>query len=78
MPKKPQKWGIKIWCLADSTSKYVYNFDIYCGQNLDAPARADGHWRESTMAHEVVTKLATSLEYLGHCITMDNYFTSIL
>jgi len=31
MPKKPQKWGIKVWCLADSVSKYVFNFDIYCG-----------------------------------------------
>jgi hypothetical protein len=32
MPKKPQKWGIKVWCLAYSISKYVYNFDIYCGK----------------------------------------------
>jgi hypothetical protein len=32
MPKKPQKWRIKIWCLAVSVSKYVYNFDIYCGK----------------------------------------------
>ena len=35
MPKKSQKWGIKILCLAYSVSKYVYNFDIYCGRNLD-------------------------------------------
>ena len=72
-----QKWGIKIWYLANSTSKYVYNFDIYCGRNLDAQARVDGHRGESTVAHEVVTKLAIGLKYLGHCITMDNYFISI-
>ena len=23
MPKKPQKWGLKVWCLACSISKYV-------------------------------------------------------
>ena len=29
------------------------------------------------MAHEVVTKLSLGLENLEHCITMDNFFTSI-
>ena len=29
------------------------------------------------MAHDVVTKLAINLEYLGHCITIDGYFTLI-
>ena len=29
------------------------------------------------MAHDVVTNLAIGLEYLGHCITIDNYFISI-
>jgi hypothetical protein len=31
LPNKPCKWGVKVWCVADSSSKYVYNFDIYCG-----------------------------------------------
>ena len=35
MPRKPQKLGIKIWCLVDFVSKFVYNFDIYCSQNLE-------------------------------------------
>ena len=30
------------------------------------------------MAHKVVTKLSSGLEYLDHCITMDNYLSSIL
>ena len=29
LPMKPKKWGIKIWSLVDSTSKYVYDFDVY-------------------------------------------------
>ena len=33
MPKIPQKWGIKVWCLVDSKLQYVYDFDIYCSRN---------------------------------------------
>ena len=77
MPKKSQKWGIKIWCLVDFVSKFVYNFDIYCCQNL-GNARGIGRGRQDTrVAHEVVTKLSIGLENVGHCITMDNYFISI-
>jgi hypothetical protein len=32
MPQKPQKWGIKVWCLACSVTKFVWNFTIYCGK----------------------------------------------
>lgn len=35
MPKKPKKWSIKVWCLADSRSKYVFTFDIYCGAHTN-------------------------------------------
>ena len=31
LPQKSQKWGVKVWCLADSASKYVYYFEFYCG-----------------------------------------------
>jgi hypothetical protein len=31
MPQKPQKWDIKIWCMACSLTKYVWNFAVYCG-----------------------------------------------
>ena len=33
---------------------------------------------KSSIAHEVVIKLAIGLETKGHWIEMDNYFTSIL
>jgi hypothetical protein len=78
MPKKPQKWVIKVWCLADSVSKYVYNFDIYCGkvENIgggDVPVeRGDG-----SMAQSVVLKLMVGLEGKGHIVVTDNYFSSI-
>ena len=37
----------------------------------------EGGIRESIVVHKVVTKLCTGLEYLGRCITMNNYFSSI-
>jgi hypothetical protein len=39
MPKKLEKWGIKVWVLADSASKFIYCFEVYCGKNLEAKVR---------------------------------------
>ena len=81
MPKKPQKWGIKVWSLADAKSKYVYNFNIYCGLNIlgngdgnngSEPSRRD----KSKLANDVVMKLVHHDEGKRHCIVMDNYFLS--
>jgi hypothetical protein len=57
MPKKLEKWRIKVWCLAESSSKFVYNFDIYCGKNLEVEVRVAIPRGEATLAHAIVTKL---------------------
>lgn len=31
MPKKPTKWGIKAWVMAESRTGYVCNFKLYTG-----------------------------------------------
>jgi hypothetical protein len=81
MPKKPQKWGLKVWCVACSISKFVWNFEIYCGKEngiipppLVQPQPMVG---DARLAHNVVLRLLDGLWDLGHCVTMDNYFTSI-
>ena len=33
--KKPQKWGMQAWFLADSRTAYCYNLDIYSGKRAD-------------------------------------------
>jgi hypothetical protein len=33
MPKKPIKWGLKVWVMADATSHIIYDFEVYCGKN---------------------------------------------
>jgi hypothetical protein len=32
MPLKPIRFGIKVWVATDALSKYLWNFEIYCGK----------------------------------------------
>jgi hypothetical protein len=32
MPKKPIRFGIKVWAAADALSKYLWDFEVYCGK----------------------------------------------
>lgn len=34
MPKKPTKWGMKAYILADSKTGYLYNWYLYTGECL--------------------------------------------
>jgi hypothetical protein len=77
MPKKPEKWGIKFWVLADSVSKFIYCFEIYCGKNLEAEIRVEGRHGEGGSAYGMVMTLLRGLEEKGHCVVMDNFFCSI-
>ena len=36
MPKKPTKWGMKAYVLADSHTGYMYNWYLYTGKVRDA------------------------------------------
>jgi hypothetical protein len=77
MPKKPEKWGIKFWVIADSVSKFIYCFDIYFGKNLEAEIRVLGPSTQAGAAYGVVMNLLHRLEDKGHCILIDNFFCSI-
>jgi hypothetical protein len=77
MPKKPEKWGIKFWVLADVGSKFIYCFEIYCGKNLEAEVRFQVPHAEGGATYGVVMKLLAGLEGRGHCVVMDNYFCSV-
>ena len=30
MPNNLEKWGLKVWCLAYLTLKYVWDFEVHC------------------------------------------------
>ena len=37
MPNKLEKWGLKVWCFTCFTFKYVWNFEVYCGNECLSP-----------------------------------------
>jgi hypothetical protein len=77
MPQKPQKWDIKVWCLAYSVTKFVWNFIIYCGKD-EAISTVEPITRgEPKLAHKVVMELSRNIEGKGHVIAIDNFFTNI-
>jgi hypothetical protein len=78
MPNKPKKWGVKVWYLADLKSKFVYNFEIYCGKNANGPkGKVPTHVGECNMACNVVLGLMEDLKGKVHVLMTDSYFSSI-
>ena len=85
MPNKQGKWDIKVWCLACSTSKCVWNLEVYCGMenivresmdNIDANL-TPMHHGEPRLAHNVILRMVKDLSHVGHVVVMDNFFSSI-
>ena len=68
MPKKPVKWGMKAWVLADARNGYTWNRNLYAGKENNASS--------DSLATRVVLKLVQGLENMGHHIYFDNFYTS--
>ncbi|XP_066928278.1 piggyBac transposable element-derived protein 4-like [Clytia hemisphaerica] len=70
MTKKPTKFGIKIWVLAEAHTGYCQQFQIYTGKSNDG--------QENGLTYRVCTDLLTPT-YLNknHHVYFDNYFTTI-
>lgn len=71
MPKKPVKWGIKVWMVADAKTGYVSNYDIYLGK----PCGSDRG--EVGLATKVVLDLTQPFQHCNRHIFFDNFFTSV-
>ena len=68
MPKKPHKWGMKAWVLADSSNGYVWKWELYtCKQE-----REDG----VGLSHQVVMSLSRPLQHKGYHLYCDNFYSS--
>lgn len=70
MPKKPIKWGIKVWVCADGVMGYIYTFSVYCGANSSQPSLPKG-W-----ACGVVMKLSEPCLRKGCTVNMDYFYSS--
>ncbi|XP_045448241.1 piggyBac transposable element-derived protein 1-like [Melitaea cinxia] len=71
MKSKPAKYGLKIMCLCDAKTHYLFNAFIYSGKEKDLPANA------TLIPTRNVMKLAEPIYGTNRNITGDNWFSSI-
>lgn len=69
MPKKPDKYGIKIFWICDSKNGYPLQGLVYTGKTGDK--------RTVDLAQTVVENLCGAFHGTNRNITTDNYFTSL-
>ena len=75
MPKKPVKWGYKMWCRA-GISGYCYDFEVVGGKDAKGPPSNVELLYEFGESENVVLRLTSGLEKDVHKIFFDNLFTS--
>ena len=68
---KPIKWGIKHWVLADSSTAYVVDFNIYSGKEAGREISAHG------LRYDVVRKFMRDYENQGYHLYADNFYSSM-
>lgn len=69
-PKKPVKWGMKCWTLAESTTGYVLKCSVYTGKPEGQVAAT------KNLSKQVVLDALEGFEEFGHIVFMDSYFSS--
>ena len=67
LPKKPKKWGVKVWVLADASNGYVPAFEVYTGASETV---------EHGLAYGVVMRLMEGYLDCGRRLYVDNFYTS--
>lgn len=70
MPKKPSKYGIKVFSLVDARTYYTSKLEIYAGVQPEGPFQVDN----STKA--VSLRMFEHISNSGRNITMDRWFNS--
>lgn len=74
--KHHSRWGIKLWVMCDSVSKYCLSFFCYKGKKSNDNRE---ELKKYGLAFLVVTNLLKACNYLkkGYHVFADNFFTSI-
>ncbi|XP_026189546.1 serine/arginine repetitive matrix protein 1 isoform X2 [Mastacembelus armatus] len=67
MPKKPAKYGLKMWVTCDVQTAYAWKVSLYTGRLAGAPA-------EQNQGRRVVLDMTEGLK--GVNVTCDNFFSS--
>ena len=75
MPKKPVKWGIKLFSVADSRNGYLLNTLIYTG--AETLGSASSSYTSLPQPAQVVMHLMERYLHKGHHLFTDRYYTSV-
>ena len=78
-PAKPNKWGIKLYQVCESSSGYCVGFDVYDGTNGCAVySQLVGTSEDATQTTKIVVGLMARFGLLGkgHNLFCDNYYMS--
>ena len=75
MPKKPTKYGIKAFTMADAAYGYMLNILVYTGADTLENARME--YAQLPQPARVVLQIAGDYLDKGHHIYTDRYYTSI-
>jgi hypothetical protein len=75
MPKKPIKWGFKLWILAEPGTGYALRVEVYEGKARD-PVRIAAR-QQFTLGYDVVDTLSKDYQLKNHIIYMDRFFSSV-
>ena len=73
LPKKPTRFGIKVFVISEAKTGYVLNFQVYTGA---VPGVSSSSSKKHGVAYRVVMELVDNYEGKGHCLFIDNYYTS--
>jgi hypothetical protein len=75
LPKKPNKWGFKVWVCAESASGYALQFEVYDGKprNLDRIQTRKQYGAQ----FDVVEHLTRNYQEKNHVVTYDRFFSSV-
>ncbi|CAB4023379.1 Hypothetical predicted protein [Paramuricea clavata] len=78
MPKNPNKFGIKIWMLADSETYFVPRFQVYLGKQQNAENADENDAEEARgLGFKVVDFLGKPYYNTYRHFYFDNYFSSV-
>ena len=69
LPKKPCKFGVKVWVLAEAKTGYVIGFQIYTGKTSSENT-------SKGLGYRVVMDLMEPYQGKGHRLFIDNFYTS--
>ncbi|CAH2006447.1 unnamed protein product [Acanthoscelides obtectus] len=71
MPRKPARYGVKMFALVDAKTSYTFNLEPYLG------AQPEGPYKLSNSPNDLVLRLVQPVEGTNRNITGDNWFTSV-